>query len=77
MILSAVHLCQQDHSIKSFEKLCILLEAVGVKLLPAELGGVSYRNDIAALEFLHHVANYLHGEIVEKIKRSTSIGKKN
>jgi hypothetical protein len=76
LILSAVHVCQQDQSINSFEKLCTLLEAVGVKLLPAELGGVSYRNDIAALEFLHYVANHLHGEVLQKIRQSPSIGKK-
>ena len=52
------------------------MEAVGVKLLPAELGGVSYRNDNAALEFLRHVSAYLHDELVGKIKQSSSIGKK-
>jgi hypothetical protein len=76
LILPAVYLCQQDQSINSFQKLCTLLEAVDVKLLPAELGGLSYRNDTAALEFLYHVATYLHGQIVKKIKRSPSIGKK-
>jgi len=76
LILSAIYICQQDQSINSFEKLCILMEAVGVKLLPAELGGVSYRNDNAALEFLRHVSAYLHDELVGKIKQSSSIGKK-
>ena len=76
LILAAVHICKQDQSINSFENLCRLLEAVDVKLLPAELGGISYRNDCAALEFLHHVAAYLHGEIVKKVKQSPSIGRK-
>lgn len=76
LILSAVFVCQQDQSIKSFEKLCILTETLGVKLLPAEASGVSYRNDTAALEFLHHVSSYLHEEVVEKAKRSPSLGKK-
>lgn len=76
LILSAVHICQQDQSLNSFERLCVLLEAVGVKLLPAEIGGISYRNDNAALEFLHHVAFRLHEEVVEKIKKSPSIGMK-
>jgi hypothetical protein len=77
LILPAVYICKQDQSINSFGNLCTLLEAVGVKLLPAELGGITYRNDNAALEFLHYVATYLHEEIVEKIKQSPCIGKKN
>ena len=58
------------------EIICILTETLGVKSLPAEVNGVSYRNDKAALEFLHHVSCYLHEEVVEKVKRSPSIGKK-
>ena len=77
MILSAVYVCQQDQSIKSFDKLCVLIETLGVKMLPADLSGVSYRNDKAALEFLSHVASYLHEEILEKVKQSPSIGNKN
>ena len=76
LILSAIYSCQQDQSINSFEKLCVLMEALGVKLLPAELGGISYRIDNAALEFLRHVSAYLHEELAEKIKQSSSIGKK-
>ena len=38
LILSAVSVCQQDQSINLFEKLCILIEALGTKLIPAELG---------------------------------------
>ncbi|CAF1376387.1 unnamed protein product [Adineta ricciae] len=74
LILSAIHLCQQDQPLNLYDKLCTLLEAVGVKLLPAELGGITYRNDNAALGFLRHVASYLHQEIVEKINDSPSIG---
>ncbi|CAF2482471.1 unnamed protein product [Rotaria sp. Silwood2] len=33
----------------------ILIKALSVKLLPAELGSVTYRNDKAALQFLRHV----------------------
>ncbi|CAF4770529.1 unnamed protein product [Rotaria socialis] len=50
------------------------MEALGVKLLSAEIGGVCYRNGNAALELLRHVASYLHEEILEKIKNSPSIG---
>ena len=71
MILSAIYLCQQDQSINSFEKLCVLIEALGVKLLPEELSGVSYRNDNAALEFLRHVSACLHEELVERIKKKS------
>ncbi|CAF5019703.1 unnamed protein product [Rotaria sp. Silwood1] len=67
LILAAVFVCQQDQSLNSFEKLCTLIEDLGVKLLQAELGGVSYRNDNAALELLRHVASYLHEETLEKI----------
>ena len=76
LILTAIHVCQQDQSLNSYQRLCVLLEAVEVKLLPAEIGGISYRNDDAALEFLRHVAFCLHEQIVEKIKQSPSIGKK-
>lgn len=74
LILSSIYLCQQDQAINSFEKLCILIEALGVKLLPAELGGVSYRNDNAAIEFLRYVSACLHEELVQKINQSPSIG---
>ncbi|CAF0982909.1 unnamed protein product [Rotaria sp. Silwood1] len=73
LILSAVYICQQDQKINSLEKLRTLIEALGVKLLPADLGGVTYRNDEAALEFLPHVASYLHEEILEKVKQSQAI----
>jgi hypothetical protein len=74
--LLAIHVCQQDQSLNSYQNLCTLVEAVGVKLLTAELGGISYRNDNAALEFLRHAASCLHQEVIEKVNKSPSIGKK-
>jgi hypothetical protein len=76
LILLAIHVCQQDQSLNSYQNLCTLVEAVGVKLLTAELGGISYRNDNAALEFLRHAASCLHQEVIEKVNKSPSIGKK-
>ncbi|CAF1558722.1 unnamed protein product [Rotaria sordida] len=45
-----------------------------VNLLPAEVSGVTYRNDTAALCFLQHIAAVLHQDLIEKIKNSTSLG---
>ncbi|CAF3532023.1 unnamed protein product [Rotaria socialis] len=75
MKLSKIKEHNNNESTRSFEKLCLLIETLGVTLLPAELGGISYRNDTAALEFLRHVASYLHEEIIEKVRQSPSIGK--
>ncbi len=41
-----------------------------MKLLPAEVSGVSYRNDTAALTFLQHIASILRDDLIEKIKKS-------
>ncbi|CAF3493434.1 unnamed protein product [Rotaria socialis] len=73
MKLSKIKEHNNNESTRSFEKLCLLIETLGVTLLPAELGGISYRNDTAALEFLRHVASYLHEEIIEKVRQSPSI----
>jgi hypothetical protein len=75
LIYSSIYLCQNDHSLNSFTPLCNLLEKVGVKLLPAEVSGVSYRNDSAALTFLQHVASVLHDDLVKKLKESPVLGK--
>ncbi|CAF1608473.1 unnamed protein product, partial [Didymodactylos carnosus] len=73
-MLSSVYLCQQDQSLNSLQPLCNLLEKTGVQLLPAEVAGISYRNNDAALLFLQYVARILHKELVEKIKASPVIG---
>ncbi|CAF1919155.1 unnamed protein product [Rotaria magnacalcarata] len=59
-----------DHSLNSFSSLCSLLEKNGVKVLPAEVSGVSYRNADAALSFLQNVSLFLHEELIEKISKS-------
>jgi hypothetical protein len=69
LMFSCVFLCQQDHSLNSIEPLCVLLEELGIQLLPAETLGVSYRNDTAALLFIQHIAHYLHSDLVDKIKK--------
>jgi hypothetical protein len=74
LILTAIHTRQMNHSLNSFNSLCSLLEKSGVKLLPAEVGGVSYRNADAALTFLQNVSQYLHEELIEKMKRSPVLG---
>ena len=74
LIFSCVYLCQNDHSLNSLSPLCNLLEKIGVKLLPAEVSGVSYRNDTAALVFLQHVASVLHDDLLLKIRRSPVLG---
>ncbi|CAF2948053.1 unnamed protein product [Rotaria sp. Silwood2] len=73
-MLSCIYLCQNDNSLNNIELLCILLEKLGVNLLPAEVSGVTYRNDTAALCFVQHIATVLHQELVEKMKNSTALG---
>lgn len=75
LMLASVFLCQTDHSLNSFSHLCDLLEKTGTKLLPAEVSGVSYRNNTAALTFLQHVASVLHIDLVNKLKESPVLGK--
>lgn len=74
LMFSAVYICQQDHPLNSFESLCNLQEKNGVSLLPAEVSGVSYRNDCAALCFLQYTARILHQELVEKLNKSPILG---
>jgi hypothetical protein len=74
LMMTCIYLCQQDNSINSLESLCILLEKLGVTLLPAEVSGVSYRNNKAALCFIQHISNILHEELVDKIKASPAVG---
>ncbi|CAF5012421.1 unnamed protein product, partial [Rotaria sp. Silwood1] len=74
LMYSCIYLCQNDHSLNSFTPLCDLLEKVGVKLLPAEVSGVSYRNDNAALIFLQHIASVLHEDLIRKLKNSPVLG---
>ena len=62
-----------DQSLNSFGPLCSLLGKTGVKLLPAEISSVSYRNADAALCFLQNVSQYLHEELIEKIKKSSTV----
>ncbi|CAF0828501.1 unnamed protein product [Rotaria sordida] len=50
-----------------------IFDHCGVNLLPAEVSGVTYRNDTAALCFLQHIAAVLHQDLIEKIKNSTSL----
>lgn len=74
LMLSSIYLCQQDNSLNSIESLCVLLEKLGVSLLPAEVASVSYRNSKAAFCFLQHIADCLHQELVEKVKASPVCG---
>jgi hypothetical protein len=74
MMFCCVHLCQNDQSLNSFSHLCDLLERVGVKLLPAQISGVSYRNDNSALTFVQHMSSVLHTDLVSKLKRSPVLG---
>ena len=67
LMFSAIFICQQDHPLNSFESLCNLQEKNGINMLPAEVSGVSYRNDCAALSFLQHTARILHQELIEKL----------
>ncbi|CAF4257995.1 unnamed protein product [Rotaria sp. Silwood2] len=64
----------EDHPLASIEPLCILLEKLGVQLLPAQVSGVSYRNSHAAMGFIQHIASFLHEELVEKIQLSPVLG---
>ena len=74
LLYCCIHLCQNDQSLNSFSPLCDLLERVGVKLLPAEISGVSYRNDNAALTFIQHTANALRIDLLNKLKNSPTLG---
>jgi hypothetical protein len=74
LMMTCIYLCQQDNSLSSIEPLCILLEKLGVTLLPAEVSGVSYRNSKAAFCFIQHIASYLHEELIEKVKASPVCG---
>ncbi|CAF4981731.1 unnamed protein product, partial [Rotaria sp. Silwood1] len=74
LILASIHICRQYQSLNSLEQLCVLLEKLGVQLLPSQISGVNYRNNDVALSFLQHVAYYLHEELIEKIKSSPAIG---
>ena len=65
--------CQQDNALNSLQPLCILLEKLGVTFLPAEVSGINYRNNKAALGFIQHVASFLHEELLEKIKASSVV----
>ncbi|CAF3570525.1 unnamed protein product [Rotaria sp. Silwood1] len=73
LILASIHICRQYQSLNSLEQLCVLLEKLGVQLLPSQISGVNYRNNDVALSFLQHVAYYLHEELIEKIKSSPAI----
>ena len=75
LMRACVHLCQHDISLNCFSPSCILLEGSGVTLLPAEVSGVSYRNDDAARCFTQNIAEYLHEELLEKVKASAVVGK--
>ncbi|CAF2059013.1 unnamed protein product [Rotaria magnacalcarata] len=74
LMYSCIYLCQSDHPLNSFIPLCDLLEKTGVKLLPAEVNGVSYRNDCAALSFLQHIASVLHQDLLQKLIKSPVLG---
>ncbi|CAF3947801.1 unnamed protein product [Rotaria magnacalcarata] len=70
LMIACIYLCQQDNSINMLEPLCVLLEKLGIELLPAETSCVSYRSNKAAFCFIQHIASCLHEELVEKIKAS-------
>ena len=74
LMFACIHVCQQDQSLSSFESLCILLEKLGVQILPAQVSGTSYRNSEAAMSFIQHISSYLHEELLEKIQSSPVIG---
>jgi hypothetical protein len=74
MMFTCVFMCQEDIPLNKIERLMSLLEKLKVGLLPADTSGVSYRNDSAALSFAQCIAQYLHPELVEKIKRSPVLG---
>ena len=73
-MFASIHICRQYQSLNSLEELRVLLEKLGVHLLPSEISGTNYRNNDAALSFLQHVACYLHEELIEKIKNSPAVG---
>ena len=74
LMFACIYLCQEDHPLASIEPLCVLLEKLGVQLLPAQFSGVSYRNSRAAMEFIQHIANFLHEELISKIQTSPALG---
>ena len=74
LMFASIHICRQYQSLNSLEELCVLLEKLGVHLLPSEISGTNYRNNDAALSFLQHAACYLHEELIEKIKNSPAVG---
>ncbi|CAF1315655.1 unnamed protein product [Rotaria sordida] len=74
LMFTAIFICQQYHPLNSFEPLCNLQEKNGVNLLPAEVSGINYRNDCAALCFLQYTARILHQELVEKLNQSPILG---
>ncbi|CAF2091660.1 unnamed protein product [Rotaria magnacalcarata] len=74
LMMACIYICQQDLPLNSLQSLCILLEKLGITLLPAEVSGVSYRNNKAALGFIQHIASFLHEELLEKIKCSPVVG---
>ncbi|CAF1341874.1 unnamed protein product, partial [Rotaria sordida] len=73
LTLASIYICREYQSLNSLEQLCILLEKLGVQLLPSQISGVNYGNNDAALSFLQHVAYDVHEELIEKVKNSPAI----
>ncbi|CAF1116382.1 unnamed protein product, partial [Rotaria magnacalcarata] len=73
LIIASIFTFQMNDALNSFSPLCSLMEKTGTKLLPAEVSGISYRNDDAALCFLQNVSQFLHEELIEKIKASSTV----
>ena len=73
LIIASIFTCQMDQSLNSFSSLCSLLEKTDVNLLPSEVSDVSYRNAAAALSFLQNVSQFLHEEVIEKVKASSTV----
>ena len=73
LMFNAIFVCQQDHPLNNFVPLCNLQEKVGINLLSAEVSGVNYRNDCAAVCF-QYIARILHQEFVEKRNQSPILG---
>ena len=74
LIIASIFTCQMDQSLNSFSSLCSLQEKAGVKLLPAEIGDASYTNAAAASSFLQNVSQFLHEELIENVKASSTVG---
>ena len=74
LMFSCIYICQEDLPLNNIQPVCVLLEKLDVSLLPAQVSGVSYRNNDAALNFIQHIASYLHEDIVEKVQASSVIG---